>query len=168
MALYEARTLDVLTSGAYRTQLANPTAWTKRVTSDFRFMRRGICDVIANAGQGIGGFATALHFRPAAGDETSLRSWVERMVTELVSMRQITAAHAWVAALGEPASPTIAFSQAAEFDGPVNWVLAIEAAGRSALCAARDAVLADDPTAQGASDVRAYPVYQLVYVQKPT
>ena len=51
-------------------------------------------------------------------------------------------------AWGAP-SPTTAFSQAAEFDGPVNWVLVIEATERFALCAGRDAVLADDFTAQG-------------------
>ena len=56
MALYEARSLDVLTAGAYRTQLDNPTEWTKRVTSRFTFMRWAICAVIADAGQGVGGF----------------------------------------------------------------------------------------------------------------
>lgn len=38
MAMYEALAVDVLTSGAYRTQLANPTVWTRRVMPGFRLM----------------------------------------------------------------------------------------------------------------------------------
>ncbi len=164
MALYEALTLDVLTTGAYRVQLDNPTEWTKRVTSRFTFMRRAICNVIADEGQGIGGFATVVHFHPAPGAEAKLRAWAERLIPELVGMTQIAAAHCWVGAEGEPASPTSELSARAVSDKPVGWVLAIEAGDLISLSAARDAVLATNPDSHGAQDVRAYPLYQLLYV----
>ncbi len=163
MALYEARTLDILTTGAYRTQLDNPTPWTRRVTTNFRFMQRAICDVIADAGQGVGGFACVVHFHPAAGAEVRLRAWVERIVADLVTMRQVAAAHGWIGASGEPVSPTTALSLGAAPDRPVGWVLMIEATSPDALQAARDAVLASDPSAHGAEDVRVYPLYRLMF-----
>lgn len=163
MALYEARSLDVLTAGAYRTQLANPTAWTKRVTSRFTFMRRAICEVLADAGQGIGGFATVFHFHPAGGAEATVRAWAERLVPELAGMRQIAAAHCWAGATGEPETPTSRLSARAVSDTPVGWVLAIEATGVDALHAAGEAVSASDPAAHGVADLRGYPVYRLEY-----
>ena len=158
MALYEALTLDVLTSGAYRTQLANPTPWTKRIGTKFSFMRRGICDVIAAAGEGVGGYATALHFSPS--DPAAARAWVETIVPELVGMTQICGAHCWVAAAGETPTPTSALSQRATVHGPVAWVLAIEAADLGALEAAKAAVLAREAPAV----LTAYPNYRLLYV----
>jgi hypothetical protein len=163
MALYEARTLDVLTAGAYRTQLDNPTEWTRRVTSRFTFMRRAICEVIADAGQGVGGFATVFHFHPAVGAQTQVRAWVQRICSELVNMTLISAAHCWVGAEGEPATPTSDLSARAASNKPVGWVLAIEAADRAALEAAREAVLASDPAKHGVSELQSYPIYQLRY-----
>ncbi len=159
MALYEARSLDVLTSGAYRTQLANPTEWTKRVTSRFTFMRRAICSVVADAGQGEGGFATVFHVTPTE----AARAWVERLVPELVTMPGIVAAHCWVAAEGEPATPTSRLSAAAVSDPPVSWVLAIEAIDTAALRAASDAVTQGDAAERGGAMVGGYPIYRLQF-----
>ena len=164
MALYEAATLGVLTTGVYRAQLDNPTTWTQRVMPGFTFALRGICNVIATAGQGAGGFATVIHFRPASGQETTLRTWVEERVLALMDMTQVTAAHAWVGASGEPVSPTTELSLRAAPDRRVEWVLAIEAADPDALDAARDAAMAGLNVAHGAEDVRAYPSYQLLFV----
>lgn len=164
MALYEADTLDVLTTGAYRVQLDNPTEWTKRVTSRFTFMRRAICDVVADAGQGVGGFATVFHFHPAPGATAQVRAWAENLVPTLVAMPQIAAAHCWVGAEGEPETPTSRLSAAAVADRPVGWVLAIEAADLASLQAARHAVLNSDAPSHGAVDLLSYPLYGLSYV----
>ena len=164
MALYEADTLDVLTTGAYRVQLDNPTEWTKRVTSRFTFMRRAICDVIADAGQGVGGFATVFHFHPAPGAAAHVRAWAERLVPALVAMPQIVAAHCWVGAEGEPETPTSRLSIGAVADKPVGWVLVIEAADLASLQAAQQTVLASDAASHGAVDLRGYPMYGLSYV----
>jgi hypothetical protein len=127
-------------------------------------MQRAICDVVASAGQGVGGFATVILYHAMAGADDRLRAWTERAVSAAAAMRQVAAAHAWVAASGEPASPTTALSARAATERPVGWVLMIEASDPDSLSAARDAVLAGDPAANGAEDVRAYPLYQLLYV----
>ena len=85
MALYEASTLDVLTTGHYRWQLDHPTPWTSYVMPGFRVAQRGICDVLATAGDGIGGVATVIHFSA----EDRFRSWLEQRVAELPGMRQV-------------------------------------------------------------------------------
>ncbi len=167
MALYEATSLDVLTTGAYRTQLDHPTPWTRYVMAGFTFALRGICEVIATSGQGVGGFATVIHFHPAPGAETRLRAWVKAQVTALPTVRQIAAAHAWSGDTSEPLSPTSALAAKRSPDRPVEWVLAIEAADADALDAARAAVLASDPAAHGAEDIKPYPNYQLLYIMAP-
>ncbi len=164
MALYEAADLDVLTSGAYRTQLDNPTAWTARITARFTFMRRAICSVIADAGAGVGGFATVYHFHPAPDADARVRVWAEKIVSELVEMPQIVAAHCWVGAAGEPETPTSRLSAAAVAEKPVGWVLAIEAAGVAALKAAQARLNLVDIAATGIADWQPYPLYALSYV----
>jgi hypothetical protein len=164
MALYEAATLDVLTTGAYRAQLANPTAWTRRVMPGFRLMQRGICTVAATAGTGIGGAATVIHLRPGPSGETALRGWAETLLPELLRIEQVAAAHLWVDAPGEPASPTTALTRGGATERKVHWVLAIEASDAATIDRARDIALAGDPSRNGAAEVAAYPTYQLLYV----
>jgi len=163
MAFYEALTLDVLTGGAYRTQLANPTPWTRHVMAGFRFAQRGICTVLASSGDGIGGLATVVHVQPAPGGEAQLRGWMEDHVCRLPGMKQVAAAHAWAVAPGEPESPTSQLAANAARNPAVHWVLAIEATEMDALTAARGAVLASDPVAHGAANVQPYPLYRLLY-----
>jgi hypothetical protein len=167
MALYEATTMEVLTTGPYRWQLDHPTAWTQRVMAGFKVAQRGICDVIAAAGQGIGGAATVIHMSVAAGSEAAARAWLEERVKALVELPQISAAHAWIGSDSEPASPTTELAHGAGPDRRVEWVLAIEATGPEALDAARASVLADDPPAHGVTDLRPYPTYQLLFVLTP-
>ena len=164
MALYEAADIGVLTTGIYRWQLDNPTPWTSYVMPGFRIAQRGICDVIASAGQGMGGVATVIHF----SGEPPLRTWLERQVAALPKMKQVLAAHAWIGSSDEPKSPTTELALRAAPDRGIEWVLAIEATDIAWLDAARAAVLADDPRRQGASDVRPYPNYRLLYTMNGT
>ena len=167
MALYEATTMEVLTTGLYRWQLDHPTPWTQRVMPGFRVAQRGICDVLATAGQGSGGAATVIHMSVAPGREAAARVWLEARVKALVELPQIAAAHAWVGSDREPASETSELALRAGPDRGVEWVLAIEATVPEALDAARASVLGDDPAAHGVTDVRPYPTYQLLYVLAP-
>lgn len=168
MALYEAATLSVLTQGLYRWQLDNPTAWTKRVMPGFRVAQRGICDVIAAAGIGIGGVATVIHFSAAPDGDAALRAWMTKRVREAVGLKQVLGAHAWVGDTSEPKSPTTELALRAAPDNAVEYVLMIEASEYGWLDAARDAVLADDPRTHGASDVRPYPNYRLLFTLNGT
>jgi len=162
MAFYEAASMDVLTKGPYRVQLANPTAWTRRITSRFRFMRRGLYDVAASVGDGMGGAASVVHLTPA--DAPRLRQWITAtLLHEIHALPDVAAAHFWTLAPGEPRSPTTALSQRAEPDDPLAWVIVVETMEPAGATAISDAILGRDPKAHGAADVLAYPAYRLLY-----
>jgi hypothetical protein len=162
MAFYEASSMDVLTHGAYRVQLDNPTAWTRRLMPRFRFMQRGLCDVAASVGEGMGGAATVVHLTP--GDAPRLRDWITgTLLHELHALPDVAAAHFWTLAPGEPRSPTTSLSQRAEPTNPLAWVIVVETMELAGATAIADAILGRDPNAHGAADARAYPSYRLLY-----
>ena len=162
MAFYEAASMDVLTTGAYRTQLDNPTPWTQRIMPRFRFAQRGLCDVAASLGNGLGNAAAIVHLTPA--DEPRLRPWiVETLLPELRTSPHAVAAHLWTLAPGEPVSPTTALSQRAEPDHPLAWVIVVETSNLDAATAISAAILTRDPKAHGAEDIHTYPSYRLLY-----
>jgi hypothetical protein len=53
--LYEARTIDVLASDAYRARLDGPTPWTRKVQPTFTNFVRAACRASASEGRGTGG-----------------------------------------------------------------------------------------------------------------
>jgi hypothetical protein len=162
MAFYEATSIDVLTKGGYRVQLDNPSAWTRRIMPRFRFMRRGLCDVAASVGEGIGGAASVVNLTP--GDAPRLRQWiVESLLPELHAGSDVVAAHLWTLAPGEPRSPTTALSQKAEPERPVEWVIVVETMELATANTIADTILGRDPKAHGAAEVHAYPGYRLLY-----
>jgi hypothetical protein len=160
MAFYEALSMDVLTRGTYRHQLDNPSAWTRRIMPRFSFAQRGLCDVAASVGEGMGAAAAVVHLTP--GDEPRLREWIAgTLLHELYARRDVAAAHLWTLAPGEPHSPTSALSQRAE--RPIAWVVVVETMDLAGATASTDAVLRRDPKAHGAIEVHPYPSYRLLY-----
>jgi hypothetical protein len=71
LSLYSTENFEVLDSPAYRTALANQTAWSKTNIARFRNMIRGVARITARRGRG----ATLglIRIRPA-GNEAALRS----------------------------------------------------------------------------------------------
>jgi hypothetical protein len=166
MAFYEAASMDVLTLGAYRTQLDNPTAWTQRIMPHFRFAQRGLCDVAASLGDGIGSAAAVVHLTPR--DAPQLRLWLtEKLLPELCARPHVVAAHLWTLAPGEPPSPTTALSQRAEPDRPISWVLVVETADTAGADAISATILVRDPRAHGAAQIAVCPTYRLLYEVDP-
>jgi hypothetical protein len=161
MAFYEATSMEVLTTGAYRTQLDNPTAWTRRIMPRFRYMRRGLCDVAGSAGEGIGGAAAVVHMTPA--DAPRLRQWITgTLLSDLVALPGVAAAHLWTLAPGEPASPTTSL-QRAETNHPLAWVVVVETMETAGATAVAAAIIGRAPKSHGASEVRPDPSYRLLY-----
>jgi hypothetical protein len=160
MAFYEAASMDVLTHGAYRLQLDNPSAWTQRIMPRFRFMQRGLCDVAGSVGDGMGGAAAVVHLTP--DDAPRLREWIAgTLLHEIHALPDVAAAHLWTLTPGEPRSPTTTLSQRAEH--PVAWVLVVETMEVAGATTITDAILGHDPKAHGAAEVRPYPSYRLLY-----
>jgi hypothetical protein len=166
MAFYEAASMDVLTQGPYRMQLDNPTEWTQRIMPHFRFAQRGLCDVAASLGDGIGSAAAVIHLTPS--DAPQLRTWItEKLLPELCARPHVVAAHLWTLAPGEPASPTTALSRQAEPARPLAWVVVVETANPATANATAATILVRDPKAHGAAEIVACPTYHLLYAVDP-
>jgi hypothetical protein len=105
MALYEAASIDVLTSGAYRSQLANPTVWTRRIMPGFRLMQRGIRSIVASDGTGTGQVAVIAHLRPPVDADSAMPGWAREVVSSLLAVKTIEGAHVWAVAPGAASKP---------------------------------------------------------------
>lgn len=80
LVLYEVADLGVLSSPAYLERLNHPSAWTTKIMPSYRGMRRGLCEIVARAGHGLGGFGLLLRFGVEAHDEEALRDWLAAQV----------------------------------------------------------------------------------------
>ena len=60
--MYEVTELGVLSSPAYIERLNHPTPWTTKMMPSYRGMRRGLCEIVARCGHGLGAFGLLLRF----------------------------------------------------------------------------------------------------------
>jgi hypothetical protein len=94
MVVYEVAGLATLTSAPYLARLNAPSAWTTRMMTHYRGMRRGFCTVTASLGLGAGNAARLVRFTLGGAEDASLRRWlVEEMLPPLPSMPGIGSAH---------------------------------------------------------------------------
>lgn len=74
LSLYSTATFEVLDSPAYRTALANQTAWSKANIARFKNMIRGVSRITISRGTGRGAALGIIRLRPPAGGEDKLRA----------------------------------------------------------------------------------------------
>jgi hypothetical protein len=74
LSLYSTATFEVLDSAAYRTALANQTAWSKANISRFKNMIRAVARITVSHGTGRGAALGIIRLRPAAGGGEKLRT----------------------------------------------------------------------------------------------
>jgi hypothetical protein len=74
LSLYSTATFEVLDSAAYRTALANQTAWSKANISRFKNMIRAVARITISRGTGRGAALGIIRLRPAAGSAEKLRT----------------------------------------------------------------------------------------------
>ena len=74
LSLYSTATFEVLDSSAYRTALANQTAWSKANISRFKNMIRSVARITISRGTGRGAALGIIRLRPAAGSAEKLRT----------------------------------------------------------------------------------------------
>lgn len=74
LSLYSTATFEVLDSPAYRTALANQTAWSKANIARFKNMIRGVARISISRGTGRGAALGIIRLRPTAGSEDKLRA----------------------------------------------------------------------------------------------
>lgn len=69
LSLYSTATFEVLDSPAYRTALANQTAWSKANIARFKNMIRAVARITISRGVGRGAALGIVRLRPAGGDD---------------------------------------------------------------------------------------------------
>ena len=74
LSLYSTETFEVLDSPAYRTALANQTAWSKANIARFQNMIRAVARITISRGTGRGAALGIIRLRPPAGGEVNLRT----------------------------------------------------------------------------------------------
>jgi len=73
LSLYSTETFEVLSSPAYRTALANQTAWSRENIARFKNMIRGVARITISHGKGRGAVLGIIRIRPARGAHERLR-----------------------------------------------------------------------------------------------
>ena len=74
LSLYSTETFEVLDSPAYRTALANQTAWSKANIARFKKMIRAVARITVSLGTGRGAALGIVRLRPPSGGEDKLRA----------------------------------------------------------------------------------------------
>lgn len=74
LSLYSTATFDMLDSPAYRTALANQTAWSKANIARFQNMQRAVARIGISRGHGRGAVLGLIRVRPAGKDRDELRA----------------------------------------------------------------------------------------------
>ena len=74
LSLYSTETFEVLDSPAYRTALANQTAWSKANIARFQNMIRAVARITVSLGTGRGAALGIVRLRPPSGGEDTLRA----------------------------------------------------------------------------------------------
>jgi hypothetical protein len=74
LSLYSTESFEVLDSPAYRTALANQTAWSKANIARFQNMIRAVARITVSRGTGRGAALGIVRLRPQAGGEDKLRA----------------------------------------------------------------------------------------------
>jgi hypothetical protein len=132
LSLYSTKTFDVLDSPAYRTALANQTAWSKANIARFRNMIRAVARITVSRGVGRGAALGIIRLRPPNGGE-KLRAALQDLldpakVDDVLSMHLIES---------DPAlSKPLTDDPATANPGAGDWFVLIDATGVDAVAPA--------------------------------
>jgi hypothetical protein len=132
LSLYSTKTFDVLDSPAYRTALANQTAWSKANIARFRNMIRAVARITISRGVGRGAALGIVRLRPPNGED-KLRAALQDLLDPakldgVVSMHLIES---------DPAlSKPLTDDPATANPGAGDWFVLIDATGVDAVAPA--------------------------------
>jgi hypothetical protein len=128
--MYEVAHLETLTSSAYLERLNHPSPWTAKIMPCYRGMSRGFCSVTGSFGAGIGHAGLLIRFNPAAGTDSSLRTWLLQALASLPSTPGIGGAHLFEGAV----TPAMTNEQRIRgADTGFDWALFVTAYSEDAL-----------------------------------
>ena len=159
--MYEVGELGVLASPAYMDRLDHPSPWTAKMMPSYRGMRRGLCEIVARAGHGLGGFGLLLRFGIEADAQPSLCDWLAAEVLPALPA-QTGLASTMLLRSGLQAAQTVEQRIRGQ-DAAVDWALLVTGYARSSIEAlATGALMPSALARRGASDI-ASAIYQLVH-----
>jgi hypothetical protein len=159
--MYEVGELGVLSSPAYMERLNHPSPWTTKMMASYRGMRRGLCEIVARAGHGLGGFGLLLRFGVEGHRQTELCDWLAApMLPALTAQAGLASATLFRAGL--QAESTVEQRIRGD-DASVDWSLLVTGFDRPCVEAlASGALSPSEMERHGASGVVSA-TYQLVH-----
>ena len=159
--MYEVAELGVLSSPAYLQRLNQPSPWTAKMMPSYRGMRRGLCEIVARAGHGLGGFGLLLRFGAEADGQASL---CDGLATQVIPALpgQAGLASAWLFRSGLQAAPTVEQRMRGQ-DASVDWALLVTGYARSGIEAVASGVLLPAALERRGASAVAAASYQLVH-----
>jgi hypothetical protein len=125
LSLYSTKTFEVLDSPAYRTALANQTAWSKANIARFKNMIRAVARITISRGVGRGAALGIIRLRPPDGEEKLRAALYDQLdptkLDGVISMHLIES---------DPAlSKPLTDGPAADHPGAGDWFVLIDATG---------------------------------------
>ena len=159
--MYEVGELGVLSSAAYMQRLNHPSPWTTKMMVSYRGMRRGLCEIVARVGHGLGGFGLLLRFGVEGHRQTDLCDWLTgQMLPALPPQSGLSSAMLFRSGL--QAASTVEQRIRGD-DAGVAWALLVTGFNRSSVEALASGVrLPADLATHGACDITS-DTYQLVH-----
>ncbi len=159
--IYEVAELGVLTSPAYMERLNHPSPWTTKMMPSYRGMRRGLCEIAARAGHGLGGFGLLLRFDVPAPGQAPVGDW---LVGEVLPALAAQTGVASVALFRSGLQAALTVEQRIRgHDAGVDWALLVTGYARLRIDELASGVLRPlELERRGASGV-ASATYQLVH-----
>lgn len=162
--LYEARTIDVLGSGAYRARLDAPSEWTRRVQPTFTNFVRGACRTVASSGKGVGGALATIRIDfPEPAGRRAVGTAGDELAAGMLAHHGVTSVHVGVADPDVTRTPTTESAlRQLTGDEAFDAVVLVDGIGRREVEEALPAIEAAlAPVTEGA--VTASAVYDLAY-----
>jgi hypothetical protein len=131
LSLYSTETFEVLDSPAYRTALANQTAWSKANIARFQNMIRAVARITVSRGTGRGAALGIVRLRPSAGGEDKLRATLAGQLDPaqldgIISMHLIESDPVLSKPTDDPSAPN---------PGAGDWFVLIDGTGVDAVAA---------------------------------
>ncbi|KPL55185.1 hypothetical protein ABB55_25565 [Prosthecomicrobium hirschii] len=153
--MYEAVDAEVFISAPYLARLNDPTPWTRRILSAYIEPSRTVCRVVADKGDGVGGWLATLQFW--ASDVTGLRAfaasdWIDRVM----ALNGILGASALEGdrALGQQPTAEKTFRESrGDRDRTVDFALLVEGFDQAPTEAAAHGLAAEAEAATGLAPV---------------
>jgi hypothetical protein len=103
LVIYEVRDVNVLTGGDYLQRLNHPSAWTSKIMTSVRGMRRGFCRVEGSVGLGLGHALLQVRYAPLEGRRQVLRDWLlQDALPRIASNPGFASAHILESAIAPP------------------------------------------------------------------